>query len=331
MNRPVPRGDRGNRNADPGWPSGPRGAVPGALRLVLRTAADPAGIGRTRRIAPVAPHVAHVGAGLADWRHWRRQRIERPKQRNGVTFQHAYRKRSFTVWSNFLGAAVLSREAVAPSSLAGFSSVPPIHPDITSILSPGRLRRADFRTSNPSGWGMLNSSTIRSTDSFPSNTFRALSPEFVPMTVYPPLVRILSNSFRIWGSSSTKRIQGTIQTLRFCSEPKKAQQSKKARPAGAGRAEMDFTILLADPVRALTALRLKGLDGKPRLLHRASHIPANGMLLPSHRGHDLGNGCPVLPFQHHYDLPGLAALARPVRFGGFGILARLGRLLRTSG
>src|SRR5687767_2250414 len=41
------------------------------------------------------------------------------------------------------------------------------------------------------------------------------------------------------------------------------------------------SMLLVDPVGALTLVRFEGLDGESGLLHRAGHEPAHSVLLPS--------------------------------------------------
>jgi hypothetical protein len=48
--------------------------------------------------------------------------------------------------------------------------------------------------------------------------------------------------------------------------------------------------MLTDPVRALALIGFEGLDGVTGLLHRASHKAADGVSLPSHFVHNLGQG-----------------------------------------
>jgi len=52
-------------------------------------------------------------------------------------------------------------------------------------------------------------------------------------------------------------------------------------------------MLLIDAVSALPALRFERLDGESSLLHRAGHEPADGMPLPAHFFHDLGQSSVV--------------------------------------
>ena len=73
MNRALPPGDCGNRNAVAGRPSRCGGTMPGAGRLVGRVAA-PARYGwrggGSAGIAHVAPRLAHVSARRGTWRYW---------------------------------------------------------------------------------------------------------------------------------------------------------------------------------------------------------------------------------------------------------------------
>ena len=46
-------------------------------------------------------------------------------------------------------------------------------------------------------------------------------------------------------------------------------------------------MLRVDPVGALAAFRLEGLNGVSSLLHRAGHEPADGVLLPAHLFHGI--------------------------------------------
>ena len=79
-------------------------------------------------------------------------------------------------------------------------------------------------------------------------------------------------------------------------------------PGGPGRGEE--LKLLIDSVSALSALRFERLDGESGLLHRAGHEPADGVLLPAHFFHDLGqSGAGAWP------PPG--RLATVARHGGF--------------
>ena len=79
------------------------------------------------------------------------------------------------------------------------------------------------------------------------------------------------------------------------------------------------------------ALRFGRLDGIARLLHRTGHEPADGMFLPSHLFHYLGQSSSVLPLEHGHHLGRFAALARR---GGFLRLSgpfALGRVLGGGG
>src|SRR5260370_9892692 len=80
-------------------------------------------------------------------------------------------------------------------------------------------------------------------------------------------------------------------------------------------------MLLVDSVSTLSALGLEGLYGVSRLLHRAGHEPADGVLLPAHLLHDLLQRGAVLALQRGDHLRRFAALTRP------GTLLRLGGLL----
>jgi hypothetical protein len=75
---------------------------------------------------------------------------------------------------------------------------------------------------------------------------------------------------------------------------------------------------------ALPALRFEGLDSVSSLLHRASHEPADGMALPCHCVHDLGQSSSVLALEHSNHLGGLTALARCTGFLRLGSPLALG-------
>ena len=64
-------------------------------------------------------------------------------------------------------------------------------------------------------------------------------------------------------------------------------------------------MLRVDPVGALTSLRLEGLDLVAGLLHSAGHEAADGVLLPAHLVHDLGQRRAVLPLEQGDYLRGL--------------------------
>jgi hypothetical protein len=87
-----------------------------------------------------------------------------------------------------------------------------------------------------------------------------------------------------------------------------AEKPATAMPGGPGGRQ---AMLPVDAVGALAVLGLEGFDGVSGLLHRARHEPANGMLLPSHLGHDLSECGALLALQHRDNLGRLAALARP--------------------
>src|SRR5882672_12034655 len=57
----------------------------------------------------------------------------------------------------------------------------------------------------------------------------------------------------------------------------KQKSPPRPEPGGRGRRR---PMLLIDPVGALAFLGFEGLDGVPSLLHRASHKPADRVLLP---------------------------------------------------
>src|ERR1019366_4978250 len=90
-----------------------------------------------------------------------------------------------------------------------------------------------------------------------------------------------------------------------------SRRSRKARHGSAGRAWKEGgrrPMLRVDPIGALPFVGFEGLDLVPGLLHGAGHEAADGVLLPTHLVHDLGNGRAVLPLQHGNHLGGLAAL-----------------------
>src|ERR1022692_174563 len=87
----------------------------------------------------------------------------------------------------------------------------------------------------------------------------------------------------------------------------KQEKPTNPKPGGPrGRRSM----LLVDPVRPFAALGFEGLDLVPGLLHRAGHEAADGVFLPAHLFHNLGQRGSALPLQHGDHLGGLAALAR---------------------
>jgi len=89
--------------------------------------------------------------------------------------------------------------------------------------------------------------------------------------------------------------------------------------------------LLIDSVSALPALRFERLDGESSLLHRAGHEAADGVPLPAHFGHDLGQSGSVLALEHGHHLGCLTTLARctgDLRLGG---PFALGRVLGVGG
>src|ERR1017187_9185379 len=93
---------------------------------------------------------------------------------------------------------------------------------------------------------------------------------------------------------------------------------------GAGAAFLPWGAFLA---AALTSFGLEGFDGEAGLFHRAGHEPADGVTLPAHGFHDLGDAGPALPLEH---LDNLGRLAAPTHACGFrrgrGLFA-LGRFL----
>ena len=92
-------------------------------------------------------------------------------------------------------------------------------------------------------------------------------------------------------------------------------------------------MLRVDPIRALAALRFEGLDGVSGLLHGAGHEPADGVLLPAHLVHDLGQRSAVLALELGNDLSGLATFARSggvLRLGGRALGARAAPLALRS-
>src|ERR1039457_2481985 len=110
-----------------------------------------------------------------------------------------------------------------------------------------------------------------------------------------------------------------------------SRRTRKARHGSAGRAWKEGggrrSMLLADPIGALPFVGFEGLDLVPGLLHRAGHEAADGVTLPAHGFHDLGDAGPALPLEH---LDNLGRLAAPTHACGFrrgrGLFA-LGRFL----
>src|ERR1035437_4465968 len=108
-------------------------------------------------------------------------------------------------------------------------------------------------------------------------------------------------------------------------------QAKKPATAGAERASWGLPTLPVDPVRALPAFRLEGLDGVTGFLHGAGHEPADSVLLPAHLLHDLDQRRPALALQNRHYLGGLTALARCGRILRFRGLFAWGRVLGRRG
>jgi hypothetical protein len=107
--------------------------------------------------------------------------------------------------------------------------------------------------------------------------------------------------------------------------------NEKSPPAaGAGRARKEAPMLLADPVSSLAALRFEGLDSVSGVFHRAGHEAADGVFLPAHFLHDLGERGAVFPLEHSDDLGRFAAFAWPGGLFRLGGLFGLGRALRGS-
>jgi hypothetical protein len=112
-------------------------------------------------------------------------------------------------------------------------------------------------------------------------------------------------------------------------------RANEKRPAAVvpGGPREEKSMLLIDPVGTLTFVGLEGLDRVSGLLHRAGHEPADGVILPSHLVHDLGQRGAVFPLQQRDYLSSLAALARSSTFLflsgllGFGRVLGWGRLL----
>src|ERR1017187_3610585 len=52
-------------------------------------------------------------------------------------------------------------------------------------------------------------------------------------------------------------------------------------------------MLLRQSIAALTSFGLEGFDGEAGLFHRAGHEPADGVTLPAHGFHDLGDAGPA--------------------------------------
>src|ERR1035437_9660889 len=90
----------------------------------------------------------------------------------------------------------------------------------------------------------------------------------------------------------------------------RCEQAKRPATAEAGRASGGYPTLSVDPVGALPAFRLEGLDGVTGFLNGPVHEPADGVLLPAHLLHDLGQRRPALALQHRHYLGGLTAFAR---------------------
>src|ERR1022692_3490100 len=104
----------------------------------------------------------------------------------------------------------------------------------------------------------------------------------------------------------------------------KQEKPTKPKPGGPrGRRSM----LLVDPVRPFAALGFEGLDLVPGLLHRAGHEAADGVFLPAHLFHNLGQRGSALPLQHGDHLGGLAALARRGSILRLDDLFALGRVV----
>src|ERR1017187_4261300 len=104
----------------------------------------------------------------------------------------------------------------------------------------------------------------------------------------------------------------------------KQEKTTKPKPGGPrGRRSM----LLVDPVRPFAALGFEGLDSVPGLLHRAGHEAADGVFLPAHLFHNLGQRGSALPLQHGDHLGGLAALARRGSILRLDDLFALGRVV----
>src|ERR1022692_2063306 len=94
---------------------------------------------------------------------------------------------------------------------------------------------------------------------------------------------------------------------RLCQSAQKAKKSPpRPEPGGLGvQAESGVSSYgrptpLVDPVASLTSFGLEGLDRVPGLLHRTGHDP-DGVTLPAHGPHELGNGGAPLALQrgHH--------------------------------
>src|SRR5271169_3635537 len=91
-------------------------------------------------------------------------------------------------------------------------------------------------------------------------------------------------------------------------EPGSKKSPPRPEPGGPGE---EAAMLRVDAIGPFSALGLEGLDRVASLLHRAGHEPANRVLLPAHRLHNLGQGSAVLALEHGDHLGGLAAFARP--------------------
>ena len=90
-------------------------------------------------------------------------------------------------------------------------------------------------------------------------------------------------------------------------------------------------MLVVDAVGALAAVRFERLDSISGLLHRAGHKAADGMPLPAHFFHDLGQSGPVLPLEHDHHLGSLATFAWRASFLRLAGPFALGRVLRGDG
>ena len=73
-------------------------------------------------------------------------------------------------------------------------------------------------------------------------------------------------------------------------------------------------LLRIDAIGALASFRLEGLGLVTRPFQRAGHEPANGVGLPFHTFHNLGQRGSVLALEHRHDLGRLTALAQRARF-----------------
>ena len=85
-------------------------------------------------------------------------------------------------------------------------------------------------------------------------------------------------------------------------------------------------MLLIDSVRAVAFVGLEGLDGVPRLFHRAGHEPADRVSLPAHLFHDLLQRGAVLPLEQGDHL-GCLLPSRGPASSAFAAALALGALL----